>query len=484
MTNLSGANLNSRDAGGPKGKGRESPSSFPKYPEYKDSGVDWLGRVPVHWDVVPTRAFVEERNGKNIDGEDQNYLSLMANRGIIPYAEKGDVGNKKPDDLARCKIVRKGDLVLNSMNYGIGSYGISHLNGVCSPVYIILEPRLNRVSARYVLRIFENKEFQKLAQSFGQGILAHRSSISWEDLKNMKIPLPPIDEQDLLGKFLDHETAKIDALIDEQKRLIELLKEKRQAVISHAVTKGLDPNTSMKDSGVEWLGEVPAHWDVGPLRWYATIQGGIAKGKSYSSDEDVVERPYLRVANVQDGHVDLSDVRSIIVAASEVQRYSLRDGDVLMNEGGDNDKLGRGTVWKGQVEGCLHQNHVFAIRPDTRLSAEWIAAFTRSDSARTYFYLYSKQSTNLASISSSNVMSCPVPIPPIREQEAILKTVSTALSKIDGLIHTARSTMTLLDERRSALISAAVTGKIDVRDWQPLATGTQTYETTREGATA
>lgn len=440
--------------------------SFPKYPEYKETEVERLSSVPGHWQAVPCRAIVEECVEKNTEGRNQNYLSLMANVGVIKYEDKGDVGNKKPDDLSKCKNVRPGNLVINSMNYGIGSYGLSSHTGVCSPVYIVLNPIKGVIETRFALRIFEEKQFQSWAQSFGNGILAHRSAIGWDDLKNITVGLPPLAEQELLSRFLDHETAKIDALIREQERLIALLQEKRQAVISHAVTKGLDPNVPKKDSGVEWLGEVPAHWLVGKLRWYATIQGGIAKGKDYE-DKKTVSLPYLRVANVQAGYVDLTVVKEIAVLESEIERYSLKSGDVLMNEGGDNDKLGRGTVWKAEIEPCLHQNHVFAIRPNEHLNPEWLAIFTQSSRARSYFYLNSKQSTNLASISSSNVMNLDLPMPPVGEQRQILDFLADELLRFTELQSQAETGIRLLSERRSALISAAVTGKIDVRNWQP-----------------
>jgi type I restriction enzyme S subunit len=216
-----------------------------------------------------------------------------------------------------------------------------------------------------------------------------------------------------------------------------------------------------KDSGVEWLGEVPAHWVVGPLRWYATIQGGVAKGKSYSDDTLTVDLPYLRVANVQDGHVDLSSVNTVTVALSEVDRYRLQPGDVLMNEGGDNDKLGRGTVWQGEIADCLHQNHVFAIRPNQYLLPYWLSMFTRSSAARSYFYLYSKQSTNLASISSSNVMSCPLPLPPTAEQREILSFLDNETARIDALVEEQQRLIELLKEKRQAVISHAVTKGLD-----------------------
>lgn len=192
----------------------------------------------------------------------------------------------------------------------------------------------------------------------------------------------------------------------------------------------------------------------------------------------------MRVANVQDGYVDLSNVHTVVVSTPEAERYKLHAGDVLMNEGGDNDKLGRGTVWKGEVENCLHQNHVFAIRPNESLLPEWLALFTRSASARSYFYLYSKQSTNLASVSSSNLMSCPLPLPPKTEQHEIIEELRSRTDKLDRLTETANKSIKLLAERRSALISAAVTGKIDIRDWEPPTSEAFAGASVSEGATA
>ncbi|MFM9103392.1 MAG: restriction endonuclease subunit S, partial [Cyanobium sp.] len=272
--------------------------SFPHYPAYKPSGVEWLGEVPEHWELVPCRGFVDERSEKNEDAACQNYLSLMANVGIIPYEEKGDVGNKKPEDISKCKIVRRGDFVINSMNYGIGSYGVSDYDGVCSQVYIILTPRGEVVEPRCAFRIFEDKSFQAHAQSFGNGILAHRCAIGWDDLKSITIGIPPMIEQASILTFLDRETAKIDALIAEQQRLIELLQEKRQAVISHAVTKGLNPDAPMKDSGVEWLGEVPEHWELLQLKRLSRTGSSITYGivQAGSHIEDGV--PYIRTSDM------------------------------------------------------------------------------------------------------------------------------------------------------------------------------------------
>ena len=417
--------------------------SFPKYPEYKDSGVEWLGEVPKHWEVTKLKWFASVYSGDGAKTDTGKYALFGAN-GIIGGADKPTHFEDK------ALIGRVGSA--GAVTYAGGVYAVSD-NA------LVLENYPDLVS-RYGYYWAALQDFSLDISTTAQPLLTA------SQVKDRMIALPKPDEQRAITTFLDHETARIDALVKQQQRLIELLKEKRQAVISHAVTKGLDPDVTMKDSGVEWLGKVPAHWVVGPLRWYATIQGGVAKGKGYSDDTPTVDLPYLRVANVQDGHVDLSSVNTVTVALSEVERYRLHPGDVLMNEGGDNDKLGRGTVWEGEIADCLHQNHVFAIRPNDHLLPHWLSMFTGSKAARSYFYLYSKQSTNLASVSSSNVMSCPIPLPPREEQRQVLDFLGRETARIENLILEGEKAISFLQERRSALISAAVTGKIDVRGWQ------------------
>jgi len=448
--------------------------SFAQYPEYKTSGVEWLGEVPAHWEVSRLRFNARLNPPKSeIRG-----LGSDKEVSFIPMDAVGENGSLQlertrllGDVLAGYTYFRDGDVAIAKITPCFENGKAAVMRGLRSGIgfgsteLTVLRANPAQTSARYLFLIATSKAFRSLGQSemYGAG---GQKRVPDDFIRNFAVPWPPEEEQRKIAAFLDHETAKIDALIDEQKRLIELLKEKRQAVISNAVTKGLDPDAPMKDSGVEWLGKVPAHWGIGRLRWYAAIQGGIAKGKDYE-EKDTVTRPYLRVANVQDGHLNLSEIKEIAVLRQEVRRYTLRYGDVLMNEGGDNDKLGRGTVWRSEIRGCLHQNHVFAIRPGPRLMPDWLAMFTQTSPARAYFFIHSKQSTNLASISSTNVMACPLPIPSADEQRRTIDAVRRHVESIDEMIGETARSITLLQERRSALISAAVTGKIDVRDRRP-----------------
>ncbi len=219
------------------------------------------------------------------------------------------------------------------------------------------------------------------------------------------------------------------------------------------------PYPAYKDSGVEWLGRVPEHWQIKRLKHIANVQTGVAKGKD-NADKETIEVPYLRVANVQDGYLSLDDVATIEIPREDLPRYSLQPGDVLMNEGGDFDKLGRGSVWQGEIEPCIHQNHVFAVRP-TAVPSAWLNAFTGSLAAQFYFMGRAKQSTNLASISSSNIMELPVAMPPAAEMDLLLDHIDRETARIDALVAKKTRFIELLREKRQALITHAVTKGLD-----------------------
>ena len=266
-------------------------------------------------------------------------------------------------------------------------------------------------------------------------------------------------EQRLLAEKASYEIDGLETLIAGKRHLLELLTEKRRALMTYAVTCGLNPDARLRDSGIPWLGEVPAHWNITRLKFLAEVRGGLTLGKQYGASK-LIEYPYLRVANVQDGYLDLTSVTTVMIPAAEALNNSLRYGDVLMNEGGDIDKLGRGCVWRDEIENCLHQNHVFCVRP-AAVSAEWLDLWTATETAKQYFFTRAKRSTNLASISGTNIGELPVPLPPEAEQGEIQLYLSGETKKIDELIESTKSTTTLLQERRSALIAAAVTGQLE-----------------------
>lgn len=437
---------------------------YQSYPEYKDSGVHWIGEIPVNWDSVAVGRLFSRI--KRTDHCEKELLSVYRDYGVIPKSSRDDNNNKPSEDLSPYQLVQPNDLVMNKMKAWQGSIAISEYEGIVSPAYFVYKPNaelFDKAHPKYVHYLLRNPMYVTQYLSRSKGIRVNQWDLDPDEFKRIELLLPDKDEQLKIVDFLDHETAKIDTLIDKQQELIKLLKEKRQAVISHAVTKGLNPDAPMEDSGVEWLGEVPMHWIVRRLKHTSKLQSGIPKGKDLAG-KHTIEVPMLRVANVQDGYLKLDEVHTIKIEPDELSRYQLRKGDVLMNEGGDNDKLGRGAVWNAEIDPCIHQNHVFAIRPEG-IEPEWLDAITRAAYAKFYFYRVAKQSTNLASISSTNIKETPLLVPPQSERTEILLFLEKQLAKYDAIESKSEEQILLLKERRTSLISAAVTGKIDVRSW-------------------
>lgn len=322
----------------------------------------------------------------------------------------------------------------------------------------VLSP-LPEIDPDFLYYITVSEPFRRCGEAYMSGA-AGQKRVPTEYVSNYLIQLPSLSEQRSLAHYLDRQTAKIDDLITAKQCLLELLAEKRRALITHAVTRGLNPAAPLRDSGIEFVEKIPEHWEVINLKFLGEVRTGVAKGRDLGNRE-TVHVPYLRVANVQDGYIDLSDVADIQVLPEEISSFSLRKGDVLMNEGGDADKLGRGAVWDGSIEPCLHQNHVFAVRCYS-IEPNWLTTVTGSDYAKAYFESRSKQSTNLASISATNISELSVVVPPQQERIKIINYLEQAISKIDTLRLAAKNTIELLHERRVALISAAVTGQIRI----------------------
>jgi type I restriction enzyme S subunit len=441
------------------------------YPKYKPSGIEWLGEVPADWDMQPVKR-VTDVSLSNVDkhtveGEKSvqlcNYVDVYKNERIT--TDIAFMTATASDEQIRRLSIRLNDVIITKDSESPHDIGVSALvaeemdSVVCGYHLALLRPHPQKMDGSYLNWAMQSDYIRTRFSTQAVGMT--RYGLGKYAIENTALVIPCVPEQSAIATFLDRETAKIDTLIGKQEKLIELLQEKRQAVISHGVTKGLDPNVPLKPSGVEWLGDVPEHWEMKRLKFVASVQGGVAKGRDLG-DAETIEVPYLRVANVQDGYLDLEDVARIKILESELERYSLRSGDVLMNEGGDNDKLGRGHIWRGEIAECIHQNHVFAVRPAV-IEPEWLNAVTSASYGRFFFLSRSKQSTNLASISSSNIQELPVTCPPASERKAIIDHIQVATRTIDTLIAKAQQAIELQKEHRAALISAAVTGKIDVR---------------------
>ena len=345
------------------------------------------------------------------------------------------------------------------MNYGIGSYGLSNYDGICSPVYIVLKPKNDIVESRFAFRIFECRSFQRFAQSFGNGILEHRSAINWDILKSIGVGLPCLQEQKQILEFLDRETGKIDELVAEQRRLMEVLKENRQAVISHAVTKGLNPHAPMKPSGIEWLGDVPKDWEVMSLRrCKKRIQTGgtpPTADQSYYEDGTV---PWFGPGSFDENLTVSEPIKWLNESAVKegVARVFAAGATMIVTIGATLGKVSS----LGEDGSCNQQITVIEFDP-----RRVCARFATYQIKRLEHALRAiAPSATLPILGLGEVADIDMVIPPLADQVAIVAHLDAETARFDTLTAEVQCAIDLLQERRAALISAAVTGQIDVRN--------------------
>jgi type I restriction enzyme S subunit len=368
----------------------------------------------------------------------------------------------KPEEI-NTRALKNGDIIIEKSGGGdnqpVGRVVLFSLEepAMCSNFLEILRPNKKLLDSKFgAWLLYSLWSSRAVIPAIKQttGI----QNLDLETYLDCKVNIPQIEEQESITGFLDDQVGKIDALISAKESLLLLLEEKYQAFITHVVTHGLTTPEFIFDSGIKEIGNIPKHWTITRLKFVAEIRGGLTIGKNYK-DKKLESYPYLRVANVQDGKLDLTEMKEVLIPKKEAELYFLQEGDVLMNEGGDADKLGRGCIWMNEVSPCLHQNHVFAVRP-RKVTPQWLNLWTSSDIAKAYFESRAKQSTNLASISSSSIKELYIPLPPRQEQLEIVEWTEKQRKRSESLSEATKSSISLLKERRKALILAAVTGQI------------------------
>lgn len=341
-------------------------------------------------------------------------------------------------DSKRLRVGQPGTLLF-AMYASVGAIATLGVEATWNQAILGLVSRSDRADLRFVRYWLEH-----LRPHLGALIRSNtQDNLNAEQVGNFPFPTLALDEQRAIADYLDRETARIDAIITAKERMEHLVDQREFAVASYLA--------------------VPAGCRFVHLRYLATLQSGITVDGGRNLGTDAVRRPYLRVANVQAGRLNLDEVTEISVPAAIAARSTLRVGDVVMTEGGDIDKLGRGTVWNDEVPGCLHQNHIFAVRPDhAKLDAEYLTLLTMSAHARAYFESTGVQSTNLASTSASKIMSLPVPALSAQSQTRLVSEWKREAAHLGALRQALAQQIRLLREHRQALITAAVTGQVEV----------------------
>lgn len=431
--------------------------SFPRYPKYKDSSVAWLGEVPEHWELKPL--WTHFRRVKRTGFEAEQLLSVYRDYGVITKASRNDNFNKPSDDLSVYQLVLPGDLAINKMKAWQGSVAISDHRGIVSPAYFVYEA-LHTANGRYMHYLMRSMRYITGYLSASKGIRVNQWDLEPQLHSRMPLVVPPLPEQTQIAAFLDRETAKIDALVAEQRRLMGLLKEKRQAVISHAVTRGLNPDAPLKPSGIEWLGEVPEHWALFKLKDVATFSGG-----------GTPSRENLAYWNGDIPWVSPKDMKTerIVGAEESITETGLRNSSSKLLPAGRVLMVVRSGILQhtipvaiNEVPVALNQDMKAIEFNDLRVKPDFFMRWVQGLNDL-LLLAWAKQGATVESIEQSYLADTVVPMPNLLEQAQIIEYLTVELAKFDTLTTEAQRAIALLQERRSALISAAVTGQIDVR---------------------
>ena len=434
----------------------------------------WLGEIPDDWQrsrirnvaklspsysrsvptpedictVVPMEFLSSDGN---IDATSQLPLSEIS-AGLTLF-EAGDVLFAK---ITPCMENGKGAVVRElPTQYAFGS-----------TEFHVLRPS-ERINGRFLYYATVNPIYRAYAADNMVGA-AGQKRVSSSFLKDTRLYLPPLPEQHRIAAYLDASCAAIDAAVSAKRRQLDTLDALRKSIIQRAVTRGIASDTALEPTGNVWLAQIPSGWKLVALKRIAEIRGGLTLGKQYEGT--LIERPYLRVGNVQDGHLDLADVSVIELPASVAAGVELCPDDVLMTEGGDLDKLGRGHLWRGELAGCLHQNHIFAVRcVPHKLKPMFLAYATAAQYGRDYFEATGKKTTNLANTNATKVGQFPIPLPPLAEQAAICAHLDEKTAEVDRITATIQSQITTLTAYRKSLIHECVTGQRRVTEADVLA---------------
>lgn len=454
---------------------------YQAYPEYITSDIDWIEKLPSHWEISKLRYMFSFGKGLTITkanlqddgvpcvnyGEVHSKFGFEVNPGVhdLKYVSENYV---KTDFNA---LLSKGDLVFADTSEDIeGSGNFTQLvsdDDVFAGYHTIIARPLDRQCFRFYAYLLDSLELRTQIRHAVKGVKVF--SITQAILRGIDIWLPSVSEREKIASFLDHETAKIDTLIEKQQQLIALLKEKRQAVISHAVTKGLNPSAPLKNSGVEWLGDVPEHWDVSALKYHVDTVNGFGFSSSDVCEEGV---PFIRAGNIKKKSITQTDLYLPQRIVDRYKRVILSEGDIVISMVGSDPRIlesavGQiGIVPKSMAGSVPNQNIVILREKTDSILKRFLFYALCSESYRNHLNVFSHKLANQSIISSSLIVNAKFMLPAAEEQGEIIEFLDQRLAKFDEMVVKSHGSLELLKERRTALISAAVTGEIDVRNWQ------------------
>lgn len=423
-----------------------------RYDQYKNSGVEWVGEIPKQWNTLPIRAIFEERNEKNDGPKTDFILSVTKDRGVIPYDEKGAIGNNKSEDIERYKVVYEGDFVINKMNVVIGSLGMSKYFGAFSQVYIVYKPKSSKINLNYYSYIFSNPSFYKSLIRYCTGIMELRESLNKDDFKKLILPFPEYSIQSKIVNYLDEKTTKINQAIVIKQKQIELLKERHLTFIDKATTIGLEANTKFKNSGVEWIGKIPEHWNIKKLKYIGSIRNGQVNPKQINYQNQILIAP---------NHIETKSGK--IIYKETVKEQNAESGKYLVKK----DDLIYSKIRPELRKVCIAEEDglcsadMYPIRTFKTVSTNYLFLIFLSEKFNNYMINQSMR-VAMPKVNREDVMNYPITFPSIKEQERIVSHIELFSNKIAVAVSLKEQEIEKLKEYKMSLIDGVVTGKVKV----------------------
>lgn len=428
--------------------------------EMKDSGIEWIGEIPVDWDVSRIKQLFSEVSDRCENSENYTLLSVSEYYGVAPKRERisDDDMLTHAETLDGYKICKENDLVMNIMLAWKRAMGVSEYTGIVSPAYCIYRGKQN-MCAKYFHYLFRTDMYANLFKQYSTGIIDSRLRLYPDKFFALKCQVPPVDTQHRIADYLGSKCSQIDAIITLQQEVIEKLKAYKLSVITESVTKGLNPNVPMKDSGVEWIGEIPEHWAIHKFCWnYSAMLGKMLDAKRITGEH---LRPYIKNADVQWDSINFENLDEMDFPDEEKERYTICPGDLMVCEGGEIGKCS--IVPDGVPENIYYQKALHRVRkryPDSgniHFLCKVIYCMAKNNCLNT-----SPEKATIAHLPGDALSQLRIPAPPISEQDQIAEYLNDKCTEIDRLSVRKQKTIDKLIEYKKSLIYEVVTGKKEV----------------------